>query len=212
MRIWLFSFAVFVAVSTHVLDARAALLTVQFTATVTEVATVLGGGFSVGESVVGSFMVETADTNVADLDTGTYTATGLSLTVGGDYPLTALDGYAVIRDNFGGNLDVYDVFFSSGVVGTPVNGRLPFAFDIQLNLTPNTFLSDAYPLVVPLQQVTWDRSNMYFQDSTGRLSYEVNSITVVPEPTTGIQCVAALIALSSLLVSRTVAHNTAAVD
>ena len=159
---------------------NAAILRYEFTGLIQGLSPSLTSGFTIGETLLGSYSV----------NTDTLAASDLIVTIGGDYRLTAQSGSVTIVDNFAGFLDAFIVSFSStasGISGAPVGGAGPGYFDIQLDFSDTTVLDAAsIPNTLPLDRA-FDRSNINFPSDSERLSYVVTSysrVSSVPTPAT----------------------------
>ena len=122
--------------------------------------------FSLGSPIVGRYSVAESSLQASDLH----------VTIGDDYSLTAESGRVHVSPGVW-----FLVSFHTDVQGPAVAGRSPEYFDIQLD-DPNNLLEAGLPLSYPIQQFGWDRSNINFPDDARRLSFAVESITLVPEP------------------------------
>ena len=172
-KIFILVAIVVMGLSTH---AYAEIVEFNFTGVVDLLDTSLSGEFIIGENVEGSYKVN--DSN--------FSASDLTVTIGGDYTLTADTGYVSLIP--GTWFVVAFSGISSGISGAPVGGNLPIYFDIQLDDTNDVLTPGVLPLEYQISEFGNDRSNINFTDSTNRLDLEIQSIEVaiVPEPISSI--------------------------
>ena len=157
--------------------ARASVVHYLFSGTVDDVPPALVGEFSIGETITGTFSVETT------LNGFLFDASALSVTIGGDYTITGALGALSVLDDFG-SFDRFHASFDPPLVGAPVNGRSPVEFDLALTLPSTAFSSVAVPAFIPLESVTGSQSSIDFAiDDADTLTFQVTSLAPVPEPT-----------------------------
>ena len=170
----------------------AAPLHYQFSGLVSRVDETLGDAFAVGEPFQGFFSIESEDRQPDPL-LGDFFASDLALTIGGDYVLSSPSGNMKVQNNWAdGYADLFLVAFTGRfpernhlIVGAPANGLAPVDFDLQFIFRDNSvFSSDSAPLSLPLPYGNPDLersdfSNIDFGDDSGRLSFQVASVTAV---------------------------------
>ena len=157
--------------------ARGAVVQFQFSGTVEVVPAALAGEFVAGESISGTFSVETT------LNEFSFDASGLSLTIGGDYAVTGAEGKLSVLDDFGGTIDVFHASFDGPLTGAPVNGLGPVEFDLALTLPTTAFSSGAVPTFIPVERAIGTLSSIDFAPDDGEtLTFRVASLAPVPEP------------------------------
>ncbi len=147
-------------------NSDAEIVKFKFTGVVDNLNSTLLQEFSIGEKVVGTYKV----------DDTTLDASELQLTIGNDYLLTAQIGRVTVRKNIW-----FIVSFSginSGINGGEVNGNGPLYFDIQLDDNDGLLEDNILPLVYPISEFGWDRSNINFPNDSNRLNFNVQSIEV----------------------------------
>lgn len=176
--------------------AQAASIQYHFTGTVTAVTDSLLPDFSLGEPVVVSV---TAD------DTGQgppleyieyYDAFDLSLTIG-DYSVTGSFGDVRVLNDFGSVVDSFHIdFYQSQLTGPPVSAGVPEYFSLIRSYPTDVFASTALPLSLPLDLVTFGPANLRFGDDTRRVDFRIDSVEIVPEPTTGLLVLSGLLGLA----------------
>jgi hypothetical protein len=166
-------------------SANADVLQFQFSGSVSGIEAALAGQFVVGETIAGTFSVDTNNLSVTS-GVGTYAASALSLTIGGDggdYPVSGQAGELTILNNFGGSLDHFHLSFDGPLTGTAFNELTPFEFDLALSLPDTTLSSEAVPLSLPLDSLVGDQSSIDFGAADeNTLDFAVTSLVSVPEP------------------------------
>lgn len=163
----------------------ATIVEYKFIGVVTNLVSSISNEFSTGELIEGSFKVDS--TNKTNQSTRTiFSASDLLVSIGDDYNLIANTGSVIIRNESDPIGDGFSVVFDSfsGISGLPVNGLSPGYFDIQLDWLFNNgpLISQNLPDMVPLFPNPIDRSNINFPADSNRLSFEVQSVSVVPIP------------------------------
>ncbi len=195
--------AVRLAVATAVLivsgswnQARSALLTVDFVGTVTAVDAGLAGTFSVGQTLVGSYVFEstTAPNGGSNSTFAVYDAfQSLSFSIGG-YSASSAAAAEIQVDNNpgGGDHDRYGVISraSQGLTGPAVNGNALNFFGFRLDDSTDTVFSNALilPTNVSHPGGGFDSGTffVFFGDisSPQVVSGTITSVTTTPEPAT----------------------------
>jgi hypothetical protein len=161
---------------------KAEILQFQFAGLVTGMEPTLSGQFAVGETITGSFSVDT--TNLSYIPgIGDYPASALSLTIGGDYPVSGQAGLLRVLNDFGGSLDHFHLSFDGPLTGAAVDGLSPYEFDIALSLPVAALSSEAVPLFLPLESLDGNQSSIDFGSADeNTLDFKVTSLVAVPEP------------------------------
>jgi hypothetical protein len=179
----------FTLVSTLVFSASsyAATISYNFTGEVSGLYAPIADAFSIGDSITGSFDVDTDSMTSSFNHSSRWDVDNLQVNIGGYYDITGTNGSMSISSDstYGGS---FNISFSNSseprVFGNPVNGLPIGYFDIQLDwfhdAGPLDYLS--LPALVPLEEVSWDRSNINFPSDSERLSFEITSISQVPVP------------------------------
>ena len=161
---------------------KAEILQFQFSGFVTGMEATLSGEFVVGETIVGSFAVDT--TNLSPIpDIGDYPASVLFLTIGEDYPVSAQTGALRVLNDFGGSSDHFHVSFDGPLTGAAFNGLTPYEFDLVLPLPNAALSSEAIPLFLPFDLLDGNKSSIDFGSADeNTLDFTVTSLVAVPEP------------------------------
>jgi PEP-CTERM motif len=171
---------------------RADLFTVSFAGTTDSVDPALGGAFSAGQTLTGTYTFESttaaragSDSTSAAFDAltnltftlGSYTATSTGapeIQVDNDPPLPDHDRYAVVSRA------------SDGLTGASVAGLALDTFLFRLDDSTNTVFSDALVLPTNLNLSSFDNSRffIFFTDGTSPsiISGTFTSLSSVPEP------------------------------
>lgn len=186
---------VMLALSGAAQEAQAAIITFDFTGTVTSVPDKLSGsgGISVGDPLTGSYTFDSAalDSDPGDPNFGEYALTAFSLTLG-SFPAGATGGYINVQN---ASPDFYTAGFDRGTDGfydSPVpdaGGYSWLAFFIELSdSTGSAFSSDSLPLTPPnlssFNKKTFT-ADIGEAEVTGNLtSLTLHSPTAMPEPST----------------------------
>ncbi|HZJ14846.1 MAG TPA: PEP-CTERM sorting domain-containing protein [Chthoniobacteraceae bacterium] len=162
--------------------AKAEILQFQFAGFVTGIESTLSSEFAVGETIVGSFAVDT--TNLSPIpDIGDYPAFALSLVIGGDYPVSGQTGALKVLNDFGGSFDHFHASFDGPLTGAAFNGLTPYEFDLALSLPIAALSSEAIPLFLPLELLDGNLSSIDFGSADeNTLDFKVTSLVAVPEP------------------------------
>ena len=159
-------------------SANAAVLQFQFSGIVEDVPAILASEFTAGETITGIFSVNTTLNGFLN-----YDASGLSLSIGGDYGVTGQVGSLSIGNGSGGGPDSFHASFDGPLTGAVVNGRAPVEFDLSLLLPGTAFSSVAVPLSIPLGNALSTLSSIDFAPlDEDTLTFRVNSVVAVPEP------------------------------
>jgi hypothetical protein len=179
--------------------AEALPITISFTGEVSGVSGGLGGAFSVGDLLSGSYTFESttaprvgSDANGAVYDAvtdvvfsiGSYSAATAGpapngeIQIDNDPPTPFVDRYALVSR------------VTDGLVGAPANGQPLIAFGFRLDDTSNTVFSTALTLPSGLELSDFTSSGFFAFFGTELVEGTLTSITVeppsagVPEPTT----------------------------
>jgi hypothetical protein len=179
--------------------ALAELIPLSFEATINTVAPELESAFTVGETITGSFVV---DTTAPDLepgpDEGDYAAISeLEVDFGG-YAVTGLDVGLFVRNGEGPMVDNF--FVSGDVSGSAVGGLSELSFFLNLGDVENTvFSSAAIPTELDLEEFEVASVTLSFQDGGFNRSVDANItelVYAVPEPAARLLTVIAVLALA----------------
>ena len=197
-----FAASMLLGMTIAVTPANAALITFNFTGTVTGVGSQLGTTtFSNGQTLSGSYTFNsaTADSNGGPT-IGTYNGTISNLVVNiGSYNATLGAGSNSIDVK---NLPMSDSYtMQAPFTGSTVNGRTPVSFGIDLtDPTHTAFSNDHLPTTPPsLASFATDTFRLVFNGGpTGTVIGTLNSLTAVPLPAAVILFGAGLIALVGL--------------
>jgi hypothetical protein len=198
-----FAASMLLGVTTAVTPANAALITFNFTGTVTAVGSNLGGTttFSNGQTLTGSYTFNsaTADSNGGPT-IGTYNGTISNLVVNiGSYSATLGAGTNFIQVK---NLPTSDSYtMQAPFSGATVNGHTPQLFGISLvDPTHTAFGNDHLPTTAPNlgSFATKDFRLVFNGGPTATVSGVLTSLTAVPLPAAVILFGAGLIALVGL--------------
>jgi hypothetical protein len=197
MRIALLPLALLAASPT---PALAELIPLTFEATINTVAPELESAFTVGETVTGSFVV---DTTASDLepgpDEGDYAEAISELEADfGGYAVTGLDVGLYVRN---GETPMVDNFFVSGdVSGSDVGGLSGPTFFLDLGDTENTvFSSAAIPTELDLADFEVANVSLSFPDGGFNRSVVANVTELVyevPEPAAPLLALVGALALA----------------
>ena len=165
--------------------ARAELIPVSFEATINTVSPPLDAGFTVGETVTGTFLVDTEATDLEPVpDEGNYDGVSNFAADFGGYAVTASSLSLLVRNGTGFMVDSF--YVDGEPTGADVGGLAPGNFILNLGDEQNTvFSSEAIPLTLSLAEFESANVSLLFPD--GGFSRAVNAnITEltygVPEP------------------------------
>lgn len=177
--------------------AQAASIHYRFTGHVTSLSDSLLSDFSLGESVVATVTIDDMDLYPQFAEFGSYAASDLTVTIGGDYTLTGSVGGAAVLDNAVA-ADRFQVgFFPGDVIGPRVTPGRPDTFSIDVFFRSSGLASDALPLSFPLPYlVQTELSKILFEGDANSLGFEIDSVTIVPEATTGLLLLTGLLGLA----------------
>jgi hypothetical protein len=179
--------------------AGAATIHYQMTGTVTEVLGAAQSEFALGEPVTLAVSVDDTGRNTPVPWVEYYDAFDLTLTIG-DYSVTGTGGDAQMLNDFADAIDLFGVdFITTELTGPPVAGFPPEYFSIRLAFLTSVFDSVALPLVVPLDQAESNSASLrYAVDDGLKVYFRIDSIQVVPEPSTGLLALCGLLGLGWL--------------
>jgi len=177
--------------------AQAANIQYQFTGTVTDLTDSLLPDFALGESVVVSVTADDTVRGTSDESIAYYDALDLTLTIGGDYTVTGALGDVRVLNDFGSVLDAFHIdFYRSELSGPPLAAGAPEYFSLARHFPTDVFASVALPLSLPLDLVTSGPASLRFGVGGGSVGFRIDSVTIVPEPATGLLALCGLLGLA----------------
>jgi hypothetical protein len=182
---------------------HAEILKYQFSGYIDRVGSEIGDGFTVNETLSGSFEIDTESLFQGIANTR-YDATNLMVTIGGDYIITGSGGSMNFSEvpwgesiqvgfsNYGG---------SNEVAGDLVNGATLGRFELSFDwTTTDPLYTQALPLEIDTLSST-DKSNLLYNTDPGldgAVSLKITSMSAVPVPAAAWLFGSALIGLVGL--------------